>query len=146
VKLRALIFDDDAMIRQLLWTVFDQRGYQVFTFPDPGLCPLSSAHHCTCPTSGVCADVIISDLNMPNVKGLDFVEALREKGCTCHAIALMSGSWSEEDESRGRRIGCKLFAKPFTISELNDWLRQIESSVSADRVLTDWRRVSNTEE
>ena len=41
---RALIFDDQKEIRQMLWALFDSRGYEVFTFPHPGLCPLAEAH------------------------------------------------------------------------------------------------------
>ena len=35
IDYRALIFDDNQEIRRLLWTVFDMRGYEVFTFPHP---------------------------------------------------------------------------------------------------------------
>ena len=144
MRLRALIFDDDAAIRGLLWAALDHRRYQVFTFPDPGVCPLYSARHCTCPASGACADVIISDLEMPAVKGLDFVEALRRKGCHCAAIALMSGNWSDADRIRSEAIGCKLLTKPFTLGELIAWLVQVEGAVEASRVLVDWHAVTDT--
>jgi DNA-binding response OmpR family regulator len=144
MRLRALVFDDDPAIRKLLWMVLDHRGYQVFTFPDPGLCPLYRAHHCTCPTAGACADMIVSDLEMPTVKGLDFVEALRAKGCHCAAIALMSGNWSEEDKQRARIIGCKLFTKPFAMGEFTQWVDETTHGVKPDRELADWHTV-NTE-
>jgi DNA-binding response OmpR family regulator len=143
MRLRALVFDDDPMIRTLLWEILDGRGYQVFTFPDPGLCPLYAARECACPTIGACTDVIISDLQMPNVKGLDFVEALRAKGCHCSAIALMSGEWSEDDRRRGRDIGCALFAKPFAIADLAEWLDTVESAVKPGRELVDAPRVQS---
>jgi len=35
MRLRAVIFDDEPLMRQLLWSLLDRRGYEVFTFPDP---------------------------------------------------------------------------------------------------------------
>jgi hypothetical protein len=40
VRRRSVIFDDNDLIRLTLWHLFDQRGYEVFTFPEPGLCRL----------------------------------------------------------------------------------------------------------
>jgi DNA-binding response OmpR family regulator len=136
---RALIFDDDPLIRQLLWAVCDRRGYEVVTFPDPGLCPLHTRERCLCDSEASCTDIIISDLDMPCVKGLDFVEALLVKGCHCRHIALMSGAWSDHDIARARELGCKLFTKPFHISEIMEWLAQVERTLAPNRKLQDWR-------
>lgn len=132
---RALVFDDDSLIRHLLWRYLDRRGYEVFTFPDPGLCPLHAKDRCLCDQETTCTDIILSDLNMPNVKGLDFVEELFAKGCRCHNIALMSGAWSEHDVARANSLGCKLFSKPFTIAEIQKWLVQVEGRLTPDRKL-----------
>ncbi len=35
---RALIFDDMKEIRKILWKLFDNRGYEVFTFSHPASC------------------------------------------------------------------------------------------------------------
>ena len=147
VRLRALIFDDDAMVRQVLWAICDRRGYEVFTFPDPGLCPLHAVGSCPCDAGSTCTDIIISDLDMPNVKGLDFVESLLGKGCACRIIALVSGGWSAEDRARARGLGCMVFEKPFHVSEINEWLEGVEESLAPDRKLYDWqleRRRSNS--
>ena len=138
MRLRALVFDDDPMVRQVLWAICDRRGYEVFTFPDPGLCPLHVADRCPCDAHTTCTDIIISDLDMPNVKGLDFIESLRGKGCLCGHIAFVSGGWSVEDTARARELGCRLFAKPFHISEINEWLEEVERSLSPERRLSAW--------
>ncbi len=31
---RAIIFEDEAVIRFALWKFFDDRGYEIFTFPE----------------------------------------------------------------------------------------------------------------
>lgn len=143
---RALIFDDDPMIRQMLWSIFDRRGYEVLTFPDPGLCPLHLKCGCTCGAETACTDLILSDLEMPCVKGLDFVEALVRKGCHCRHIALMSGAWSRHDIARASGLGCKLFAKPFHLSEILDWLAEVEGTLAPDRKLQEWQALRNTPE
>ncbi|MFH0909403.1 MAG: response regulator [bacterium] len=143
---RVLIFDDDPLIRQMLWAVCDRRGYEVFTFPDPGLCPLDAKGQCPCESGTSCTDIIISDLEMPCVKGLDFVETLLGNGCHCRHIALMSGAWSDHNVARARELGCKLFAKPFPISEITEWLVQVERALSPDRQLHDWHSLKSTAE
>jgi len=143
---RVLIFDDDPSIRQMLWAVCDRRGYEVVTFPDPGLCPLHAKDRCPCEPAMTCSDMIISDLDMPNVKGLDFLETLLGKGCRCRHIALVSGSWSASDIGRARDLGCKLFAKPFHLSQITEWLEQVERELSPSRKLHDWQGLRNTAE
>ncbi len=146
MKKRVLILDDDDIIRSMLWGVFDRRGYEVFTYSDPSYCPLYLAPGCKCTREEACADIIVSDLDMPNVKGLDFVESQLQKGCRCQAIALISGSWSDEDLRRAQRINCKVFAKPFHVEQIAQWLEEVEKGISADRKLSDWctQRLPNT--
>ena len=138
MKLRVLIFDDDGEIRQLLWTLSDRRGYEVFTFPDPGLCPLHGADTCPCSVNEACADVIISDVKMIDVDGIEFIKGLKEKGCRCQHIALMSGAWTEQDISSANQIGVKLFKKPFELKQLIEWFEEIEKSIDEDRKLANW--------
>ncbi len=138
MRLRAVIFDDDPSIRQFLWVVCDQRGYEVFTFPDSGICPLELIHRCPCPAGTICADLIISELHMLRVNGLDFVEALPTKGCAVSHLALISAGWAEADRARAIRLGCHLFTKPFTFRQLTSWLEHVETLVAPTRRLLDW--------
>lgn len=137
MRLRVLVFDDDPVIRRTMSMFLLGRGYEVFVFPNPGLLPLNLTHV----PMGVFADVIFSDLEMPGVKGLDFVEDLLRKGLQCPAIALMSGVWTEAHFQRARQIGCKLLAKPLQTTELAEWLDRVEKNVKPDRVLVDWNTI-----
>ena len=132
---RILIFDDNPAVRQLLLTAAERRGYESFTFQDPSFCPLHAKDQCPCESATGCADIIISDLDMPNVKGLDFVETLVVNGCRCRHIALMSRSWSAGDIDRARRLRCRLFAKPFQIGEVTEWFAEVERTLSHNRGL-----------
>jgi DNA-binding response OmpR family regulator len=138
MRLRALIFEDEAGLRQLLWTVFDRRGYEVFTYPDPAVCPLQHATACPCPEGSICADVIVSDIHMPGTQGIDFVEGLLRKKCRRPRLAIMSGHWTEAERARATRLGCEVFEKPFKLAEMAAWLDEVERTIAPGRRLFDW--------
>ncbi len=132
---RVLIFDDDELVRELLGAICERRGYEVVTFANPGICPLNAEHDCPCGPEEVCADVIFSDLQMPVVKGVDFLEALLGKGCHCKHIALVSGSCECEEVARARRLGLKFIPKPFRPREIEQWLDEFEHSMAGSPAL-----------
>jgi DNA-binding response OmpR family regulator len=138
VRRRAVILDDNDLIRRSLWYFFDQRGYEVFTFPEPGLCPLHVVRECPCPGGTTCADLIISDVDMLVANGIDCIEQLIEKGCKQQHFALMSGNFSEADLERAGKIGCGLFTKPLDMDALAGWVEAVERSIPAERLLYDW--------
>ena len=135
---RMLIFDDSEEIRSLLYDFFNKRGYEVFAFPNPAVCPISHEKICPCPTGEACSDFILSDLNMPVQQGIDFLEEQISKGCQCTNMALMSGDFTENDVLRAKSIGLKLLRKPFHITEIFEWIEGIEKTIDRDRKLTDW--------
>ena len=138
ITYRALIFDDDETIRKILWMFFDDRGYEVFTFPHPKSCDLVDLKTCLCPVSHACADLILTDLNMPFMKGLDFIEHQKSKGCKVSNLALMSGDLTEEVSERAGILGIKLFEKPFSVKELEEWVEAGEKNIPENRSLYDW--------
>jgi CheY-like chemotaxis protein len=144
MSLRVLIFDDDQAIRRILWSFFDKRGYEVFTFPHPAICPLSGEQACPCPVEQSCTDVILSDLHMPVQNGLLFLEEQIKKGCRCQNFALMSGLLSDADISKAESLGIKLFEKPFNLQEIQDWLEGVEKSIDSRRNLSNWFITGNT--
>ena len=135
---RVLIFDDDKMNREMLWSLFDNRGYEVFTFPHPAICPLSEENQCPCPKEQACSDIIISDLQMPFKNGLVFIEEQINKGCRCKNIALMSGAIRDEHFTKAKSLGITIFKKPFRLADIINWVDQIEKNIPPERRLADW--------
>jgi len=135
---RILIFDDSEEIRSLLYEFFNRRGYEVFSFPNPCVCPISHEKICPCPTGEACSDFILSDLNMPVQQGIDFLEGQIRKGCQCNNMTLMSGDFTENDIVRAKSIGLMLLRKPFGITEILEWIVSIEKTIDPDRKLSDW--------
>jgi CheY-like chemotaxis protein len=134
MRKRALVLDDDPVMRRTLGLLLGLRGYDVIPFPNPTACPINLTHV----PLGVFADVIFSDLEMPGMKGLEFVEDILGKGLQCPAIALVSGVWTDERRQRAEQLGCKVLTKPLQTDALNAWLDQVEREIRPTRVLADW--------
>jgi YesN/AraC family two-component response regulator len=105
---------------------------------NPGFRPLFLVRECPCPVSHICADIIMTDLNMPNITGLEFIENQIKHGCKVRNIALISGDWSEPEMNRAHELGCMSFSKPLRIAELIAWLNQCEKRIDPNRKLWDW--------
>jgi CheY-like chemotaxis protein len=133
MKVRALVLEDEENVRRLLTGMLRNRNYEVIAYRDPSLCPLHNESVCYY----ACTDILISDMRMPNVTGLDFIEKQLRQGCKIKNVALMSATWQPHEVERARQIGCRVFEKPFSVKELNAWLDECETSLDPHRVLSD---------
>jgi CheY-like chemotaxis protein len=113
MKPRVLIFDNNEVFSSTLKKILDERGYNAFTFSDPGVCPLFHSGDHIRISDSVCSDIIISDLYMPTIDGLNSIKDRIDKGCKVKFRALMSTTWSDADWQYARKLGCRLFRKPF---------------------------------
>ena len=138
ITYRVLIFDDDDNIRKLLWTYFDKKGFEVFTFPNPASCPLCKKEICPCPIKHACADFILTDFEMPIMKGLNFLEEQINKGCRCNHMALMSGNLSNKEIQHAKELGVAVFHKPFNLKEIDDWVEKSIKTIPDERILSSW--------
>ena len=138
MKKRAIIFDDDKGIRDVLKRILELRGYDVITFIDPTESLLLHSHDCHCSTGEFCAHIIMTDIDMPEVSGLKFIQGQKKKGCKVQNIAVMSGAWTDADMRYAEELGCKVIQKPFTVSEIKRWLDACEKRSLEDHHLSDW--------
>ena len=138
MKPRVLIFEDNADLRLMLNKILSDFEFEVFTFSDPGTCPLRASVDERCPLHHACSDIIISDINMPTETGLEFISDRLKNGCKIKFRALMSGAWSETDLQKAQSLGCRIFHKPFNLAELLKWLDNCVEKIDAERKLSDW--------
>jgi DNA-binding response OmpR family regulator len=136
--LRVMLFEDNSLLRSLLATLLAQQGWQVLSFPDPVSCPVQHLPSCRCERKEVCADAIVTDLNMPHMDGCAFIRNLLDKGCKMQHIAMLTTSGDNERLTQATELGCKVFGKPEGIDELVEWLRGIEANLSSERKLSRW--------
>ena len=135
VHKRAIILEDDDGIRYLVGRVLSSCGYSVKSysspteetlFSHPEKCPVATGHGELFDESPTCAEVIITDNNMPDVSGIEYVRKIRRAGCRVRHIAMMSGDWREEALLEAKALGCKVFAKPVSNEEMRDWVSSLE--------------------
>ena len=141
-KLRIVLLEDNEMLRTMLSGVLADRGHEVFSFSNPARCPLQVLQECRCNANQTCTDISLSDLEMPNMNGLRFIENQKKKNCKCQNVVLMSGRWTEHELKRAQELGCETLEKPFPLDELIEWLDEVERSIAPTRVLCSWFKES----
>ena len=140
-KPRAIIFDDDDAIRSMLTRYFVMRGYECHSFDDPAaFCPVNDGDGASCANCNPHRDILITDINMPAMNGLDFLEIQLRHGCTLDSRnkAVMSGDLQEPHRKRLQRLGHPFFKKPFTIKTIADWLAECEQRPQQNPAIPTW--------
>ena len=135
MKLRVLVFDDDPAVCAILRFLLERYGCEVMTYASPSLCPLVVPGRCQCRSGESCADLIISDLEMPEMNGLELVNRLGENGCKVPQVVLISGMWSGSEIASAQRMGCHVIHKPFTVGTLYAWVDQCMGEIDPNRIL-----------
>ena len=123
--MRILILDDDPDICALLETALAGKGHEVISLSDPTEFPLFNNQRCPCEPGDICTDVLIADIVMPKIGGIEFVKDLRKKGCwplKLGNVAVMSGFLTLHYMNELHSMGIHYFRKPFELKEIFDWL------------------------
>ncbi len=136
-KPRAIIFDDEVIILDLLKALLAKRGYEVLTYSEPVICPLYEKSGDKCDKEYPCADVVITDLQMPRMSGIELLHCQLERGCpvTIKNKALVTTELDTENEETVRKLGCAFIGKPIKLSVLGDWLDGCETRFDLSRPL-----------
>ncbi len=110
-----LIVDDDEMDRILVRTVLSQEGHDTYLASDGdealALC------------RGTPIDVVITDLQMPNVHGLELISMLRDLSPR-PAIVAMSGTGEPQLDIASAVGADEVFSKPISHGDLLDTVRR----------------------
>lgn len=137
MALRVVIFEDEQVTREILSRLISSRGHEVHSFSDPSCCPLYSGATCSCSEKEACADILITDNQMPVMTGLQFIQRQYERGCRgiVDNKAIVSGYLSPEELELTRNLGCKVFGKPLNWREMQLWLNEREELMLSSKKL-----------
>jgi DNA-binding response OmpR family regulator len=111
VVARILVIDDDADLRALLGQTLQSAGYEVVLAADgrEGV----DQHRIKA------ADLVITDLYMPNQAGLETIIQLRKESPNIHIIAMCGKSTALPMLTAAQRLGAmQVLQKPFVGDEL----------------------------
>ena len=78
-------------------------------------------------------DLVLLDVNMPNMNGLEFLAELRADGARADLpVIIISTEGREEDTARGMEAGATAYIKkPFHTEEILDMIARLETKGSA---------------
>ncbi|AMV71175.1 hypothetical protein JCM30471_30130 [Desulfuromonas carbonis] len=145
--MRILLFEDDRDTRTLFCIFLRGKGFEVHEFASPATCALVSADRCKCPGEFACADIIITDMRMTSMNGLELVRHQLEMGCQVPSAnkAVLSAALTPEQEDEFRALGCRLLRKPIKLNTLLDWIRDCEKNIPAGRKLLPLEKLQERE-
>jgi DNA-binding NtrC family response regulator len=132
MKLRILVFDDDAEFRTMLQTALSSKGHEVTALSDPTEFPFFNRESCTCLPNEPCANILIADNIMPNIEGIDFFKKLKKKGChplVQGNVAIVSGYLTIHYMNELNDLGIQYFRKPFKLSDIFDWVDECHARI-----------------
>ena len=132
---RIIIFDENEMLCSTLSKILFERSFEVFTFSDSSVCPFFDSNDDCVISDGRCSDIIISDIYKPTVQGLQLIKKRIDRGCGVKFRALMSTLWTDAEWHYARKIGCRLFRKPFDLQEMLQWLDDCAGQIDTIRQL-----------
>lgn len=110
---RVLIVDDEPQLRRIMRATLTGAGYEVEDAPN-GEQALERLREFR-------PDLVLLDINMPVMNGLDFIKKVKELGTYEHIpIIISSTEGKEEDTKRGIALGARGYVtKPVQPSELH---------------------------
>ena len=135
--IRVFLFEDEHLFPSPQQKALTESGFEVYPFSTPALCPHATESACQCPEGLLCADAIITDVNMPRISGLDFVGRQQKRGCRCNNYGVISAKWSGDDLSLAEVLGCTAFKKPVDPREVAAWLQGVAKGIDPGRELSD---------
>ncbi|HNX57627.1 MAG TPA: response regulator [Spirochaetota bacterium] len=114
-----MVVDDSTSIRQSLRFILEQNGYQVTDAPNG-----SEALALLKPET----QLIMTDINMPVMNGIDFIKAVRGRTDALKAVPILVLTTETQDDLRqkGKEAGATgWIVKPFTADELVAVIRKV---------------------
>jgi PAS domain S-box-containing protein len=126
--LRIMVVDDDPDCLEILSTWVESQGAEVQTFSD--------AMEAYIQVVGLQPHIVLSDLSMPHVDGITFIEKLCSTQHYGDQKILIAAVTAFGDESIKREALSKgfngYFVKPYRFSELLDWLLLMRQKIEKD--------------
>ena len=115
-----LIVDDSKTIRNLVSFILKKEGYRV-TMAEDGLDGLEKLY------AANDIDLVISDINMPNMNNITFIRTVREQEVYRNLpIVVLSTEGQEKDIKQGISLGANLYmVKPSQLQQMDRKIKML---------------------
>ncbi|HUP51341.1 MAG TPA: response regulator [Longimicrobiales bacterium] len=117
---RILLADDEAKLRDLFARYLSGLGHDVRT--------AGNGHEVMAALSEAPADLLVTDINMPGMDGIEILTALRKQGSAVPVIAISGGGYLDKDLllTSASMLGAQVtLEKPFALDELRSAVEQV---------------------
>lgn len=115
---RILVAEDNRLILETVAHSLTREGYDIIKAND--------GKECMAKLEGNQVDLIITDLYMPNLNGLELISQLNDNYKNLIPIMVLSAGGAEENVLKAFEIGADDFmVKPFSLIELNVRVRKL---------------------
>ena len=125
-SIRVMVVDDALYIRELISLILRNEGYEVIK--------AANGKEALNALNGTNIDMLITDLNMPEVNGIELVESLRNMPDFKSTPVLMITSENQESiRKRARQAGVnEWMLKPFIPKQLVDAVKKYVASIKPE--------------
>jgi CheY-like chemotaxis protein len=121
VMARILVVDDETSVIMVLREMLTRLGYDVVS--------ASEAAQALGLVSLGCIDMVITDLVMPNMSGVELIMELKKRVPSLKIIAISGGSLEEGPDgylSRAQKVGVdRCLKKPFMLNTLSAMIKEL---------------------
>ncbi len=121
---KILVADDDASIRTALSNVLEDEGYEVIA--------VGSGREALKAASDMKLDLMLLDIKMPDVHGIDVLKKVRAKDKNMPIIMLTAFSGMEKDVEIQMGNVSAFISKPFDIEEVLSTVKKIFEGQKAE--------------
>ena len=123
-----MIVEDEELVRQGLTSLvnYEQFGMKVIDQAENGRIAWEKFQ-------AQPADLLLTDINMPQMNGLDLAQLVREKAPSCHIISL-TGYDDFEFARKAIRLGADDYLlKPFSKADIEEMLGKVKNKLDEER-------------
>lgn len=135
--IKVLIVDDEPKLREGMRTLipWEEQGYTVVATAANGFEAIEKYH-------AFAPKLMMVDIRMPGMDGLELVSELRREGSTCHVLIL---SGYADFEYAKRAIASRIdgyLLKPVDEEELISYLQELRVTITQEERLSEWQAVA----
>lgn len=127
----AIAFDDNDLWCELYKRIFDKNQISIKTYSSPKHYFCQKEDFDLCPVDSPCTDFLITDHNMPEMTGLEFMRKAKKMRCKIpdNCKAIISGTWTEEEFEEAKKLCCNVLDKSDGKNQISLWLLGYDRSV-----------------